>query len=191
MNIIGGNAGRNALQLSDGSTKVLVDHLNEALVVQDEIHSNIHRGIFFSATHLTLALANNDTSNILFATSGVVHLRMTVSASAQTLVEFHEDATVSASGTSIALYNRNRLSPIGSGTTGLFHDPTIVSSGTRLYVTFVPGGTKNQAIGSENQTFQEWILKPHMLYLCVCTNNSGSASSFSCEVDLYEPGLAT
>lgn len=191
--MIGNNGGRGFVGIGgiNGSTRAEVDEFNKALVVQDEVHHNIHRGIFFSASDLVLSLANNDSEELILSTSGVVHMRATISASAQSLIRFFEGTTVSASGAQVPLYNRNRLSSIASGTMGVFRAPTVSDDGTLLLETFGPGGTKKNAVGSESSAFHEWILRPDTIYLFRITNTSGGVEDISIEIDVYEPGLAT
>lgn len=68
---------------------------------------------------------------------------------------------------------------------------TVTSDGALLFAGFAPGGAKNDAVGSQSSTFHEWILRPNSLYLFRISNDSGGDVSFSLEVDVYEPGLAT
>lgn len=164
-----------------------VDSINNSLVTMNEIHRNIHLGIFFSATRLELGLVNDGDLNLLVIATSRTHVRFTVSVEGQAQVAFFEGTTVTDNGTPILAANRNRNSA-KTATTTVFHAPTITADGTELTQTFIPGGTGGSSEGSSKTSFEEWLLAPGN-YLLRLTNTSGTASDVSAAIEFYEPGL--
>lgn len=183
--MIGGQGtGRGPIRLgnTNGTAEASIDLVNLALVAMDEIHNNIHRGIMYSTSNVANDVANNNSEEILIATSGIAHARVTLSVSAQCSVAFYEDAVVSASGTRLAAINRNRASSDVSTKVASFRAPTIVSDGTPLY-----SGLAMHAPGAHPSLFEEWILASNTSYLLRVTNTSGGTADLAIELDYYEP----
>jgi hypothetical protein len=173
--------------IGDDRSQAQVDTFNEALITQDEIHANIHRGVFYTISDLLLALTNGSNEDLLLVTGDTpVHARITLSTSAQALVRFYEDTTTSNNGTVLPARNRNRVSTNTAAMTSS-RAPTVTGVGTLLYEGFLPGGSKNQATGDQSSTFEEWVLKANSKYLIRVTNNSGGNEDLSLAIDFYEP----
>lgn len=190
-------AGRRRPDVSKGAIRALlsgsnraevdVDALNHALTVQDEVHRNIHRGIFFTTSDLVLALTADTSEEILLVTTAPLHVRMHVSVSAQSLVRLYEDTAVSANGSALPIRNRKRTATRTAQAVSIFRAPTITSDGTVLFEGFVPGGERVQATGAHLSVFQEWIFKPNANYMIRLTNTSGGNEDISVGIDHYEP----
>lgn len=54
---------------------------------------------------------------------------------------------------------------------------------------FIPAGTKNQAVGGEASAQGEWVLRASTNYLVRLTNNSGGAIQANVILDLYDHGV--
>lgn len=176
--IIGGEARQHAY----------VDGVNHGLVLINEIHFNIHRGIVFTAVRTELNVANNGTVDVLLIVTNATHLRFKMSAEGQSTVSLFEGTTVSGSGTVVPARNRNRFSS-NVATTAVYHTPTITDDGTELAEAFLPGGSGGTAQGTETSPTEEWVLSAGN-YMVRLTNISGTASNFSAALEFYEPGLA-
>lgn len=166
-----------------------VDVVNEALVMQDEIHANIHRGVMFSGSYFDLAIADDASIEILFQVdaSQSAHLRFGGASGGDAELEIFEGTTFSAAGTAVPTNNRNRLSG-NTASTVITHTPTLTGDGTSLMAMYVPGGTGFLFTqGGQSRSFEEWILVPGQDYLMRITNRSGVAQPLSALLDFYEP----
>ena len=169
---------------NDDRTPADVDPINEAIVVQDEIHTNIHRGVFFSASRYVAALSDASTVEVLIQVSASqsAHVRFGGA------VEVFEDTTFSSEGTTVTARNRNRFSA-NTADTVITHTPTLTLDGTSLDdPALIPGGTHvNFSPGGQSRSFEEWILSTSKNYLVRLTNTSGNTTPVSVVLDLYEP----
>lgn len=177
--IIGGKARQRAY----------VDGVNHGLVLINEIHYNIHRGIIFTAVRTELNVVNNGTVDVFLIVTNSTHLRFKMSAEGQSTISFFEGTTVSGNGTVVPARNRNRFSS-NVATTAVYHTPTITDDGTELVQVFLSGGTGGNAQGTETSPTEEWVLSAGN-YMIRLTNISGTASNFSSILEFYEPGLAS
>jgi hypothetical protein len=167
-----------------------VDETNKALIVQDEIHTLIHRGIFFTAFYYDADIDAAAIEDILIQVTSPIHLRLHVSVTADMTILLYEDTTFSAAGTAnVIVSNRNRFS--SNVTDAVFTTgPTVTLPGTQIGWALIPGGSHHQAAGSNLGSFQEWIL-PAGNYLMRITNVSGGANeSYSINADFYQPNLS-
>lgn len=89
--------------------------------------------------------------------------------------QFRETITVSATGVSVSIFNRNRNSTKTIDVT-IFDSPTVTGIGTLLDEVFLPAGTRNSATTQGGES-NRWILKPSTDYLVRMTNSSGQISS--------------
>lgn len=169
-----------------------VDPHNEALVTQDEIHSNIHRGVFFTASSQSvIALSSTLEFLIKVGATRSAHTRFALSVSQDMILELFEAPTTSADGTSIPAVNRNRFSPI-TAVKEVFSGPTVSADGDFLFEGYIPGGDKHTASGGQGGSFEEWILKTNTNYLLRVTNNIISpaiAGRVGAAIEFYEPNL--
>ena len=166
------------------------DYINEAAVVQDEIHTNIHRGIMFVSGHSAEAVANDASVEVLIqvGSTRACHVQFGGSAGGDFEFELFEDTTFSAAGTAATPTNRNRFSSITAVTT-VTHTPTLTADGTKITGGLRPGGSGGNATGSSTKGFAEWILKTDTVYLARLINRSGNAQLLSLGMDFYEPDL--
>jgi hypothetical protein len=170
---------------SDGG---ILDQTNGAIIVQDEVHTSVHKGILFHAGRFVVALAADATIVLLIqvAAGQSAHMRFGLAAGGDTEVELFEGPTFSAAGTTITPLNRNRFSSNTAQTT-ITHTPTTSADGTELAHTMMPGGTgPAQSPGDTGGSFSEWILKTGEDYLFRVTNRSGAAQPTSLSLDFYE-----
>lgn len=172
----------------DGRVSALVDRINNALVIQDEIHENIHRGIFYSAGTINEAFAADGVEDILLQVVTPVHLIMSIAVTANAKAVLYENTTFSVAGAAVPSHNRNRFS---SNTSDLVVStgPTITLPGDEIGGSLLPAGSKAQAAGAIVHSFHEWIL-PAGNYLVRVTNLTNQIEKFSLSVDYYIPGQA-
>lgn len=161
-----------------------VDPVNKGLITQNEIHTNIHKGIFFTCTRREENLSNNGALNVLVQVTAAAHVRFSLAVGGQCHVDLFEGTTFSAAGTPLTCRNRNRFSSKTASTT-MTYAPTISTDGTALAETYIPGGTHGTAEGFIKSSFEEWVLKPGN-YLLRITNKSGIATDLSTTIDHYE-----
>ena len=172
----------------EGKRRVLVDEWNNALVMQDEIHSQIHRGNLYTITQQANLGAGTET-DILIRPSGGMHLRISAAVEHKMLVNLYEGTTWSAAGAPLTALNRNRFS-------GNTHDaqlnlaPTVTGTGVLISGIYVPGGTPDLPIGGSLKGFEEWILNPANDYLLRISNTivtPAVAGRFGLSLNFYEP----
>ena len=166
------------------------DYINEAAVVQDEIHTNVHRGIMFASGYHDMAVADNGAVELLIQVGSTrsAHTLLSVAVGGDAEAELFEGTTFSAAGTAATPVNKNRLSAIAAVTT-VTHTPTLTLDGTQIASGFIPGGTKAQAGGGQGASFAEWVLASDTVYLVRLTNRAGNVQPLGIVVDFYEPDL--
>jgi len=163
-----------------------IDATNDALVVQDEIHTKIHSGELFTCG-ASAEVASGGVVEFLIRVTGGTHARFIGSVAHNMKAELFEDPTTSADGTAVACTNRNRFSS-NTATTLVFAGPTVTGDGTRLVEFFIPGGDKQSAGGGLGQSFEEWILSPGDYLVRISNNilNPASAGWAGLTIDFYE-----
>lgn len=163
------------------------DTLSGALVDIEIPHAAIHLGKYFSHSGL-ITLANGASYDHLLITPGgggkLIHLRLFVISGTSTPVThlFYEGTTVSANGTSVPGYNFNRN--FSNATLGLYHTPTVTTTGTALHTVQIIGSKQNGGVGETSGT--EWVLTTGTTYLSRMTNVSGGSSDLSYLMEWYE-----
>jgi len=157
-------------------------------IVQIEIpHAAIHFGKYFSDTG-KLTIANGASFDHLLITPApggkLVHLRLFLFAatSAPIYHYLYEDATVSANGTAHSGENFNRN--FSSATLGLYHAPTVTTTGTLIHTSGIIGTKQSGGAGETSGT--EWVLKQNSKYLSRLTNNSGGSADLIYVIEWYE-----
>jgi len=114
------------------------------------------------------------------------HFKGTVATESEATVEFFEAVEVSANGTALNVFCRNRNFTIGD-TLDIYHTPTVTSTGTRLVVAKTGSG---RGIGGTLGRSDEFILKDNTLYLLRITNNTTTSEWVSINLDYYvHPGV--
>lgn len=165
------------------------DHINEAAVVIDAIHANIHRGVMYTAS-MQGAVASSGTMEILIQTGArEVHLQLNGSVSQDMTATLYEATTFSAAGTTVLCRNRNREFPDAALTT-ITHTPTLTGDGDTLEDQYLPGGQKSSAVGGSGSSFNEWELEPNSVYLARISNtlvSPAAAGHAGVALEFYEP----
>ena len=175
-----------SVQLIGGPDRedAFVDSTNHALVVMDEIHNNIHRGIFYSTVWVNLALAASGVEDLLVRVVTPLHIRLIASVTVTMRVDFYRAVVVSAVGAAGPITsNRNLFSPNVSDievTVG----PTITDIGTQIGWALIPAGAKAAASGATVGSFEEWIL-PAGDYVIRTTNLTNQIEMYSILLDHY------
>lgn len=179
---------RTILGGQSGQGNADVDATVHGLVVMDEIHRMIHRGLIFSASYFTEGIADDASLDILAATAAgrPAHMRFEVTAGGLTEVFLYEAVTTSNDGTAITAYNRRR-SATGVAATAISRAPTVSDLGTQIAQGGLAGGEGGHAVGGALKSFSEWVLKPATKYLLRATNRSGQARALSIDLNFYEP----
>ena len=167
-----------------------VEPINEALVVQGEVHTNIHRGRWYTASK-SVSVASSGTEDFLIVVDASVSMHARFSLAVQHTMAFsvYEQPTVSANGSAITTVNRNRFSA-NTPTGVIYSAPTVTGVGTLMFDGYIPGGDKHTASGGTGGGFEEWILKTGFSYLFRVSNtliSPAAAGNIGLIVDWYEP----
>lgn len=166
-----------------------VDGIDKASVVMDEVHYNIHRGIFFTASVYDNNIATESTLDLFIVVNSPIHARMSAAVSAAFTGQLFSDTVVTAlTGTEVLPHNRNGFSSKVSDIE-ILKDPTVTNAGTGMVISYLPGGSKNFATGSTTSSFEEWIL-PSGNYLLRLVNLTAQAQQASVSLEFYQPNLA-
>lgn len=172
------------------SNGALVDGTDKALVIMDDLHSAVHRGLFYEAFHFDAAVADDASVSLLVQTPALpatVHMQFGMAVGGDVEVEIFEGVTISDAGTAVVSRNRNRLSSTVAGTV-VTHSPTTTGLGVKVSNFFVPGGTGPvQSLGGQGSTYSEWVLDMGAIYCMRVTNRSGSLTPISLLLTYYEP----
>jgi len=150
--------------------------LDNVLVTVDKEHGNVHDGDFYKA-HLkspTLA-ADSGTVSMYFKTpdSAIrIHAYPAFSSELAGCAELRESATVSASGSSLTVFNANRNSS-NTSTASVRSSPTLTGSGTRLRHYNIGGGAITNSGGGVADK-AGWTLKQGTIYILRFTSIAAS-----------------
>jgi len=163
-------------------------------------HHEIHCGDSYEATY-TAELGN--AASAVFAiivpnenltetfpgddqTAKQYHAKIMIDSESELLITMFEAATLSANGTAITIFNRNRNYQL-TDFLGLYRAPTITANGTQVYQRRIGSGRSfGGAYGREN----EWILKDNTIYLVKLVNQVTTANWYNFEIDYYvHPGV--
>ena len=166
-----------------------------APIVIESVHHEIHCGDSYEMADVT-TLPNGGVLNVLIVvpdepgTPGVdqkwYHLKGIVESEAEALVEFFEGTVVTADGTALTSFNRNRNSALADFLP-VYSGPTITSDGTLLYSKGIGSG---RAVGGSAGRETEIILKNNTAYLLRVTNNITGTNRINSELDYYvQPGV--
>lgn len=161
------------------------------LCIIDLGHRRLHQGKMFQTTRVQNAVVAQGLALTLIRTpiSGTKpHLALRASAAGDLRLDFFEAPTVTATGTTAGLRNRNRNSS-KTALISIFDAPTISANGVRLLSEFLPqglGGNFTNAAGAGQ--FDEWVLKENTDYLVQVRNVSAGSLAIGIGVLWYEPG---
>jgi len=145
-----------------------------ALLTISHREYEVHRGVFFSATHAQ-SIGDGSVSTILFETPGsataTIHSVAELASSGAGTLLFSEtpNATV---GTVITGYSNNRTIG-GSSELSLTYDGAVTTTGTILEHTVI-GTEKGAKIGGEVMGDNEWVLNHSTRYLLQFTASAAS-----------------
>lgn len=156
--------------------------------VDSDTTSNIERnlvsGKMFSVRRLVPIVADDNYLQLLLYTgtsgvtfnSKVAYIAVNPACGGDAILEIYENPTVTASGTQLDIYDKNRRLTTTPNSTA-FHTPTVTASGTRLCHRLAPDG----AVICEGGivTDSPWALKANEDYLISLKNVSGNATSAS------------
>jgi hypothetical protein len=114
------------------------------------------------------------------------HAKVLIDSEAEILMSFYEGATVSANGTAINQFNRNRNYQL-TDFLGFFVTPTVTNTGTLIYQRRQGSG---RTIGGDYSRANEWILKDNTIYLITISNETNTNNWYNIEIDYYvHPGV--
>lgn len=150
-------------------------------------HHMIHEGKNFIASHFFSNLADQAIALFRILVGANKELHATLSVSAQGMGKFRiaEGTTYSNNGTAVTIYDKNRTTANTSDAL-CYHTPTVDAAAPKIYDCFVPGGSKQRAIGSVRTNGEEWILKKSTDYLFLFVNYGGANMDASMEIEFYE-----
>ena len=147
---------------------LVTDDIEDALVTIEMEHFMVHQEKAFRVGGVTGSLSTNDTYvvHILTPAGKKVHLRQYTIGTVAYKIDFYENPTLSANGTGITAYNRDRNSNTAPDMT-VFYTPTVTggANGTLLSAKRAGSGTTSSSMNPVN----EWILKPSEDYLFIFT----------------------
>ena len=158
------------------------------LAVQSEVQFRIDRGEFFTVGLAQLVPSNSAANVLIQVGDKPMHAVMAGSVAQNMNAELWEGTVFSDAGSGVIPYNRLRSSSNTSAST-VTVAPTSANFGTRIFSTFIPGGSKGSANGGDASTFSEWVLQPNTNYLMRIINNVVSPSTAgmaSISLDYYE-----
>lgn len=166
-----------------------------AQIVISPEHHEIHCGDSYECTD-SVDLPNNGVRNILIVVPDhpevgqlqkLYHFKDIIEVHSECTLTLFEGATVTASGTAIPSFNRNRNS-ILSDTLGIFHTPTITDDGNAIWGPWVLGD--GRSVGNERGRDSEFVLKNNTTYLLRIENNTTATTHVNVELDYYvHPGV--
>lgn len=156
----------------------------------DYAHAKVHAGDFYTVSHLSTAVANGASLDILIITGSTyqLHSNFVVSAGGDAYFYIYEATTVSANGTALTPYNNLRSSS-NAAEADFYYGPTVTGVGTQLYVDFLAGGGFFGAGGVSGGPIRagtELDLKTSTNYLLRLTNTSGGSQDLSFGMGFYE-----
>lgn len=155
-----------------------------------EAHYAINNGIGFMVGDIFEGIANDgEAVGLIQVGDNEIHAFLNVASQGDFYVRMYEAPTVTAVGTALTIFNKNRESVIVSGVT-VTHTPTVSANGTELPPAFIHGGTGGNAQGGQGDNFSsEIVLARNKNYLFKLINKSGGAATMMGRLEWYEPDL--
>ena len=172
----------------DGNViRIEADALVKALSMITTPHHFIHEGKSFTVSHWfdNIGAVGSAMLRIIPGANKELHATASVSAEATGRFQIVEGSTYQGEGTLITIYDKNRTTANTSDAT-CRHTPIVADIGTMIYDSYIPGGTKQRAIGSVRTNGEEWILKKSTDYLFTYINLGGADKDASIEIEFYE-----
>jgi len=164
----------------------VMDANTHVLLGIDVAHSKIHSGDSFYRKDW-LDLTNGQVYDILCVTPDTAryaHIVVEFASELESNIKVYEGATASNNGTAITVFNRNRNSATNS-TTLLYHTPTVAGGAEGMNIANYKIGS-SRAVGGNEGSRLEIILKRNTKYLIRITNDTANANWFAFLADWYE-----
>lgn len=183
-------------------THVLGDNIFKGSPVMIPVeHHEIHCGDSYEA-HYTGDLGNGatDVFAIIVPNEGLTetepgaeqsvkqyHLKYVIDTELESSIEIYEGATLTANGTAISIFNRNRNATTFNDFLGFYLTPTVTDNGTLIYEKRLGSDRK---IGGTAGRASEYVLKDNTTYLVRITNQTSNENYYNIEIDYYvHPGI--
>lgn len=151
-------------------------------------HHKVHEGKHYVCSYFASGVSVGAPASIMFRTgaAGSVHAIWGVNANRGGLINCYEGCHVTASGTSITVFNRNRKSA-NTTASKVFANPTATTNGTDIYTAWIgtASGKKEPAAGGGSRGSEEYILNASTQYLFKFTPESAANTKLSFECDFY------
>ena len=148
------------------------------------IHHSTHLGRAFYGGGLFSGTASGGLVNLLLINhESDSNFLWSVASGGDVYITLIENPTISASGTPLALFNRNRNSPIV--TSNLLFQGASFSGGTYHPTFFVPGGSGPLAGGGRVSSDDEILLMYDVPYVLQIRNVTSQAQDVGVLVDVY------
>jgi len=140
------------------------------------LHSMGHKGQLFSASYYQALVSRTTNLDILIITASGYnfHMGYALDSSGDGQTTVYEEPTVTASGTPITAYNKNRTST-NTLNASIYYSPT-TSGGTQLKTNY-----ERTYVRSEGSLLSEWILDDNKSYLIRYTPDTDQQVSFVIE----------
>lgn len=161
------------------------DGITRGLLAVDYVHHEIHEGDAFVAAY-GQDVAGSGELNILLTTPDTAkyaHCVLQVVTESEAHVYLYENPTISAAGTAVPSYNRNRNSATVAGLT-ITHTPTVTATGAVILLEQHFGSGKG--VGGNERGAEEWILKRNEQTLIRVTNMTASNNQIWVTINWYE-----
>lgn len=193
------NSGTNTIgnvKITDGSNFGDIDILTSSLTTIDVGHRKVHRGDSF-IVFVYFSLAAGATSLFHLKTNNVklIHAKPPIfqTDGPKIYFEFIENPTLTQGTIPISIFNRNRNSATTSQLQ-IFSNPTGVSGGTIVDITYLGGGSGGQGVnasatGSNYSSDEELILKTNTNYIGKVVNNFTETSTILVKFIWYETNV--
>jgi len=161
------------------------------IIVEDIGHEKLHDAKAWIGESVNESVAS-DTYAIMGLIVGgegcpeILHAHFRIGVGADAITWLYELCTISG-GVEIPLVNRNRMLRTALEGVTLVCNPTLVSSGTCLKKSFIPGGTRKQV--AEGGNFGEsngWVLRQPATYCVVVRNDGAGAEPISLGVTIAD-----
>ena len=149
-------------------------------------HQQVHKGHGYYFSYLDESVADNGTLDVMLSVGSNKHLHtiFRFSSGGDAYGYILENPSVSASVTTIPIYNMNRAS--SNTTDAIAYATPTTTGGTSLVSVVMPGGGKQFSIGGATRNGAEWILKKDRNYVFRVVNKGGAAKAVSFDVEWYE-----
>ncbi len=158
------------------------------VVVASE-HHEIHCGDSYELGRIVNLVNGASTDILIIVPNEAVkrfHFIWSLEAEGEATATLYEGATVSANGTALSIFNRERNSS-NVDYLGAYHTPTVTGTGTAIEQHKVGSGNK---VGGSAGRADEWILKNNTTYLLRVANETAVNNWVDIKCDYYvHPGI--